>query len=480
MHLKHSALRGIQWTGLAQVTRQLVQFGSLAILAALLSPDDFGLLAMAVVVTGFMELFKDLGTRIAIIQKQDPSEAFLSSIFWVNVAIGVLSCGLLLALAGPVAQFYREPRLVPVLQMMALGFPVSGLGASVKAYLEKEIAFDRVGMIETAAAVASALIAIGMAAAGYGVWGLVAQTLSLTALNTLLSWFASSWRPTFTFRWSAIRSVVGYSLNYSGYMILNYMARNVDYLLIGRYLGKESLGYYTLAYRIMLYPVHNINGVLNRVMFPVLSKIQQDNARLASAYLQIAGSFSLVIFQLMLGLLALAEPFVLSILGAQWEPMIPILMILAPTGMTQSVTSAVSPLYLVKEKTGWLFGWGFFSSAVLIAGFVVGLQWGVPGIAWAFLIVSVMLFYPSLLLPLRFIELRPARLLAVLARPLMCSGAMLGALLLALRLLPAASLDRLWVFAALVLFGVLVYAGATLLLNRGQVEALIRLIRERG
>lgn len=476
MQLKNKAVRSVQWASLSQVVKQLVQFGALTVLAVILAPGDFGLLSMALVVTGMVDLFKDFGTRVAIIQKKDATDRFLSSIFWVNAGIGSLAAGVLILIAPWIASVYNEPRLTPILQILALNFPISGIGVSLKTYLEKSIAFGTIGIVEAGSTILGAITAIVLAFMGYGVWSLVVQSLIATTSVTLLSWIFSTWRPSLTFHWPEIRGVLGYSLNYTGYTILNYIARNVDYFLIGRYLGQDALGYYTLAYRIMVYPIQNISGIINKVMFPVLSKVQDDNRLISKAYLQIAATVSLVTFPLMLGVMVLSDPFVKVVLGEKWLPVITLLVILAPVGLLQSINSTVGAIFLIKDRTEALLKWGIFSAAIVIGAFTYGLQYGIEGMAWAYLATSIVLFIPSLAIPMRFIDLPVNKVLRATLKPLLGGLLMLGILVAIRSFIPASFDANTLVFAGLVLTGILIYAGYTWTFNRTSVLQIRELI----
>lgn len=480
MQLRSHAVSGVKWIGINQGVRQLVQIGTLAILAILLTPDDFGLLTMALVVTGFIDLFKDLGTRVAIIQKKDASEVFISSVFWINVGIGIIASLLLFSLAPLIARFYHEPRLTVILQVMAIGFPISGPGISVKAHLERTMAFSLVGTIESISVILGAVVAIVMAYMQWGVWSLVAQSLTVVTANTILCWYFSRLRVSWCFNWSEVRDMLGYSLNYSAFTVTNYLARNVDYLLIGRYLGKESLGYYTLAYRIMVYPLQNISSVLNRVMFPVLSKVQDDNTRIAAGYLRVVEYTALISFPLMLGVVALADPLVHVVFGDKWLQVIPLLTILAPVGIVQTVVSTTGPVYLIKEKTKILLGWGIANGAVLIAGFSIGLQWGIEGVCWAYLIVSVGMFPVAMHIPLRFIDLTTGQLISVLWRPLAASLLMLVFLLAIGFVFPQGAAREMWIFILLIVLGAGVYGGTSILINKEQIKGIYQLLFKRN
>ena len=248
------------------------------ILARLLAPSDFGLLGMATLVIGFVNLFKDLGTSSAVIQSRDASEDLLSSVFWANVGFGALASLVLLATSSWIAAFYHQPRLTAILRVLALNFVISGLSILQQALFERKLQFKILARVEMTGVMVGAMVGVGSAFAGAGVWALVAQSISSTASISLLLWYFSDWRPRLIFHRGEINRVRSYSLNLLGFNVFNYFARNADYLLIGKFLGATLLGIYTLAYRMMLYPLQSITTVICRVMFPVYSKLQDDDA----------------------------------------------------------------------------------------------------------------------------------------------------------------------------------------------------------
>jgi PST family polysaccharide transporter len=237
-----------------------------------------------------------------------------------------------------------------------------------------------------------------------------------------LLWNASHWRPQWIFEWAEVKTVSSYSLNLTGYSIFNYFIRNADNLLIGRYLGAQELGYYHLAYRILWYPLGTISGVIGRVMFPTYAQIQEDDARFRRAYLKVARSIALLTFPMMLGLLVLAEPFILTMFGTQWSPVILLVMILAPVGLVQAIGTTVGAIYLAKGRTDWMFKWGIGTGILAMTAFVIGLQWGIIGVATAYAIVSILILaYPNFSIPFKLIHLRVSELWLAIRRPLLSS-----------------------------------------------------------
>ena len=475
MSLKKAALSGVKWSSLLQVGRQIIQFITTAILARLLSPTDFGLVGMATIVIGFVNLFKDLGTSSAIIQRKNVSEELIYSLFWINVAFGFLGMIVLFAGAPIIAKFYEEPKLIPILQILSLSFFISGLSILQKALLEKNLNFKTLAKIDIVALFFSSLVGIILAFSGYGVWSLVLQTLTAVTITTMLLWTANKWQPKIIFKWQEIKEISNYSLNLTGYNIFNYFVRNADYLLIGKFLGSQSLGYYSLAYRLMLYPLQNISRVIGRVMFPVFTKIQDDDVKLKAGYLKVIGYIAIVTFPLMVGLWASAEPFILTMFGSQWQPVILLLMILTPVGMAQSIETTLGQIYQIKERTDLMFKWSICEGILLVIAWVIGLRWGIVGVATSYSLMYFTLIYPSFAIPFRLIDLSILELARVLWRQLIASLLMLIVLWGTKLLLPT-NLAGGWVLAILILTGGVAYFLASWSINRKQIQQLLETV----
>jgi O-antigen/teichoic acid export membrane protein len=473
--LQQHAVSGVKWSSVSQFGQQGLQIITVVILARLLKPSDFGLVGMATIVIGFGALFKDLGTSAAVIQRKILSEELLSSIYWINTGFGFFVTVTIYLISPLVADFFQETRVEPLLQTLSLIFFISGLSILQQAILERELAFSKLAKVEIIAALIGSFVGISSAMLGYGAWSLVYQTLAVALVTTVLLWTASSWRPKLFFHWKEVKAISSYSLNLTGFNIFNYVVRNTDYLLIGKFLGAKNLGYYTLAYQIMLYPLQSISSVIGRVMFPVYSTIQDDIARFRNAYLKVGGAIALVTFPMMFGLWGLVEPFVLTVFGPQWDPVILLLAILAPAGMIQSVGTTVGSIYQAKGRTDWMFRWGVAAGMIFISAFLIGLQWGIVGVAAAYTIASLLLAYPNFAIPFRLIDLSMGNLYDALWRPFAASLIMLAGIL-ALRLFLPPDWSRAWVLCLLVPAGTIIYLSATWFMNRDQVLELIDVV----
>lgn len=423
--MSRSVTSAVRWSSVSQIGRQALSVSSTAVLAWLVAPEQFGLLSMAVAVSGFVELFRDMGTTAAVVQRKAVTKEFLSSIFWLNALLGLAAAAMVWIIAPLVGAWYGDPRVVDVLRVLGFGFVASGLGGLHQALLVRELRFEELAKLELAAALLGALAGVVLATTGAQVWSLVGITLVTGLCTTALAWTVARWRPLPVLYWKEALSVGGFSLHLVGFNVVNYFARNADNFLIGRFLGAEALGFYSLAYRIVLFPIRNVSGALGRVMFPAMAAVQENDARLRTMYLNMVSAIALVTFPMMLGVLATAEPLVALLLGAAWQPIVPLVMIFAALGAIQSIVSSLGSIYLAKGRSDLLMWWGVVASSVTVASFVVGLRWGMVGVAGAYAAASVLLTLFSFFVPFRLVGLDGRSFFAVLWRPFAASILML-------------------------------------------------------
>ena len=469
----------VGWTALSQTCRLGGQLLTTMILARLLPAADFGLVALAMIVTGFVALFRDLGTSSAIVQRRDIGQSTASSVHWLNLAVGVALCVLIEGLAPAIARILSNPSLAAVLQISLLALPISSLGVVPLALLEKASRFRCIALIEATSALLGLLVAVWTASLGWGVYSLVSQSLLIAATCTVGYSAMCQWRPTFSWNRSALRGILGFGANVAGFNVVNYLIRNVDNLLIGRYLGATDLGYYSMAYRLMLWPLQNISGVVGRALFPILSGLQADRAALARAYVRATAAVVVITAPLMFGFFALREALVVAALGDRWRPVADLLTWLVPVGLLQSIGTTVGSLYLATGRTDLMFKWGMLSGSIIVPAFVIGLEWGIVGVAASYAIASVVLFWPSLALPYRLVDLRVAGVLQRLAPSLLSAAAMAIAVSLISYAWPEALAGKWAKLIALVFVGAIAYLGMCLRFQRPLVADLTSAILRR-
>jgi O-antigen/teichoic acid export membrane protein len=472
MTSKRSVVTSVKWTSVSTMGRRVLALLANIAFARLLAPGDFGVVAMAGVLLGFVEIFKDLGTGTALVREKNLGQGLLSSVFWLNCGFGLAITVLVMLLAPLVAEFYHEPRVQPVMMVMAVSFVLSSLSIVHTSVLMREMAFDRLAKVELTASGISYAVGLGAALTGHGVWSLVYQVVTNTALGTLLIWFASRWRPSFTFMWAEVRAISRYSLNLAGYNIFYYFAQNVDNLLIGRFLGTEALGLYDMAYKLMTFPMQAISAVFGRVMTPYYAMAQDDLPRFRQAFLKVAVAIAFVTFPLMFGLFSTREHFVYSVFGAAWAPAIPLLALFAPLAALRSVLTTTGSIYIARGRTDQQLRWGVLSNLIVFAGLGIGLKWGITGVAAGFVVTSLLLMYHNFAIPFRLIGLPMSALLAALRPTAVCTALMVAVL----TLLDLTLADRLGHTALLALqvgCGVASYTLFTWIANREMLRELL-------
>jgi O-antigen/teichoic acid export membrane protein len=463
MNLVTKSITGLRWATLDYATKQVLQLVTTIILARFLLPADFGLIGMILVITGFVAIFKDLGTGAAIIQSKNISNRALSSIFWMNVGFGCIATLSLTVSASLIAKFYNDPAVAPLLRLMSVTFLISSLTVLHQSLLQRDLLFGRLAKINITSTFIGSLVGITAAVYGAGAMSLVYQTIVASLLSTILLWTSTIWHPQLTFDWSELSKIKNYSLNLTGYSIFNYFARNADYLLIGSMLGATALGYYTLAYQFMFYPVQIVSNVVSRVMFPAYAQIQNDDLRLKRAYLRMAVSISWVTFPVMVGLGAVSHSLISAVFGDRWRPAAPILVVLAFVGLIQSISTTVSTIYQAKGRTDWMFRWSIVSSILRTIAFAIGLRWGAVGVAIAYALSTVALSYHNFAIPFRLINLDVLALLRTVRLPFQYAVSMLGAILILQLLLASNGIDApYWILIGSILVGMCTYGGLLL------------------
>lgn len=393
--LRGHAARGGIAIFVAQGCRFGLQLLSLIVLARLLPPEDFGLLAMAAAVTGFAEMFKDFGLGTATVQASSISRREVNSLFWVTLGIGGVMTGLLWLCAPFVASFYGEGALVGVVVALAVGVLIGSLGMQHQALLQRSMRFAALAFSEVAALALSLGIAVVAAIWGLGYWALVLMVLSQVSINTLLVWFFSGWRPLAP-SWRGVRSLLTVGADVTGFNILNHVSRNLDDVLIGWRWGAGPLGLYNRAYRLLLLPLQQVNFPLARLALPILSRLRDSPERYRNAYLDILQSLALVTVPLIAFSMVNAEMIFGIFLGEEWVPASRIFVWLGLVGLTQPINSSIGWLFVSQGRSRRLFQWGFISAPIAIVSFFVGLPYGAIGVAAAYALTGIFLQTPLL------------------------------------------------------------------------------------
>ena len=395
-----SAVSNARWIAISQASRIGMQLIGMVVLARLLPPSEYGLMAMATVVINFAYLLRDMGTAAAVVQKENLTEDTTNTVFWLNVGLGLTLGIALVALSPLIADGFRSPRLIPVLWVLALVFPVTSIAAVHQALLERKSSFKLLARIEIVSSLVGLAVALALAYANFGVFSLAYQTLAAALLSSIQIWIASRWLP--KARWSntEFKAIWRFSGNFTGFTFINFFARNADSMIIGRVLGAVSLGIYSQAYKLMMFPLQSMTSVANRALFPVMSRQQNDREQMAKLYLRALRLIATVTAPLMAGLWVLREPFVEIALGKKWSEVAIIIYWLAPVGFIQSLTSTTGTVFMSNGRTDLLMRLGIIGAILMVASFFFGVQWGIEGVAICYLIANILNFIPCFKLTL--------------------------------------------------------------------------------
>ena len=468
-----SALSNVRWSAVSQIGRVGIQLVSVTVLARLLPTADFGLLAMATIITNFAAIFRDMGTSAAIIQREQLSDRLLDTVFWSNVVFGFTVGGIIAVTAPFVASAFHEPGVQPLLVMLSLAFPVGASGAPHLALLERSSRFRSVAVIEVLSSTCGAVVAISAALSGVGAISLVIQTLIGTTLSTVLFWLVSGWKPGLKWNGAEFLGVLGFSGNLVAFNIINYFSRNADGILIGRFLGPMQLGYYTIAYRIMLFPLQNLTFVLTRAFLPIFSGNQQNAALIGRQYLKLVQFIFVITAPLMLGLWSVREPFVVVVLGEKWRAASNIVAWLAPTGLLQSVVSTTGTVLIATGKTRLMRNLGLVCSLIFVTSFVLGLSQGAAGVARAYFFANLLTSVIYLHYTLIQVDLRLSDVAASLCRPFLAAIVMTVLIVWAENFIMPQSWHQIVRLALLVMLGAAIYA-ATMIVTARDIVADMR------
>jgi PST family polysaccharide transporter len=382
---------GLAWKAGSQFVLQVSRMVVALVLARMLAPHDWGLAAMVLVVSGFVIVFTDSALGTALIQRKELFDGDRSTVFWTSAAIGVVLAVGGVLLAGPVARFYGEPEVRPLFAALSIGFFVSALGSTQSALLVRDMQFRLLELRQMGATAVGAVAGIAIALLDYGAWAIVGQQLAEAAASTALLWWLSPWRPSFRFSFASLRRLGGFAGNVFGENLLYQAGRNVSNLLIGRFLGAASVGTYALANNVILVPFLRIAGPLQQVFFPAFSRMHDDRERMADVWIRATRLVAAISVPALVGLVIVAPDFVQVVLGPKWAGATEVIQILAWVGLIQSLQTLAGEVLLALGKASWLLRFTAVWFVGSIVAFVVGLQWGLLGVATSYLVATLVI-----------------------------------------------------------------------------------------
>jgi PST family polysaccharide transporter len=388
--------RGGAVTFASQGFKFFAGIGATMVLGRLLRPADYGLIGMVVVVTGFVSMFKDLGLSAATVQSEEITSIQVSTLFWVNVALSIGVGLVTVGLAPVVAWFYGEPRLSLITMVYALGFLFGGLTVQHEALLHRQMRFAAQVACELVALAVTITVTITLAWRGVGYWALVAGHLTTSFVYMVGIWIVCRWRPGRPARGSGVRSLLRFGGNLTGFGVVNFFARNLDNMVIGRVWGSQQLGLYAKAYQLLTLPIDQINSPITTVAVPALSRLNDSPERYRRAYLRIIEKISVVTMPGIALLIATADWVVLVVLGPQWTEAGHIFAALGVAALILPIANTTGWHFIPQARTNDMFRYGLVASTIIVAAILAGLPWGAAGVARSYALIWVTIITPLL------------------------------------------------------------------------------------
>jgi O-antigen/teichoic acid export membrane protein len=399
-HLQHDlralSARGGAATVAAQSGKLLMGVISTAILARMLAPEDFGLVAMVTAITGFIGLFRDMGLSLATIQKPTITHREVSTLFWINVTLGG---GLVLVsalLAPAVAWFYGDPRLTWITLAVSGTFVFGGIAAQHRALLSRRMRFGALATIDTISYLVAVAATLAFAAHGAGYWALVLLPVALEVTSAAGAWMVCRWRPGRPGPLHEIRALLGFGGNLTGFNVVNYFARNLDNLLIGRFWGPYQLGLYAKAYQLLLLPIQLVSIPVGSVAVSALSRLADSPEAYRQAARGIIEKVAFLTMPAVAIMIGTSDWLVVLVLGPQWGEASRIFAWLGIAALTQPIAHTTGWLLITQDRTRDLLWWGLIGGGIAILSIVAGLRWGAVGVAMSYSLVGFFIRTPLL------------------------------------------------------------------------------------
>ena len=452
----------------------------LPILARIIPPEQFGYVGMAMAFVALFTMFNDLGISAALVRADEPSPAFWSTAFWTNIGLGTLmTAGTFLA-ASAIAAFYREPIVEPLVQALSGMVLMHCVFLVPMAWMQRNFRFRTIAAIDLSATLVSAVVALTAAAQGLGMWALVLQQIVLYFVKMIGGLAAQRAPLRLVFDFSEIVAVLPFSLRLTGEAFVTFINRNADNILIGRYLGAEQLGFYGRAYQIMLVPVTSLSLGAGYALYPAMSSIKHETARLRVVFLRSVAVLAGISIPMMTGLALVSEPFVALVFGPNWAPVAPVLSILAFVGVLQTVGGPSNVLWKALGNSKILLQWALIRMVGFVFAFTIGVYMGsIVALSAAYLIANFVLFVPLQVITLRHMDIPLSHYLAAIIPATVSSVVMAIAIIGTQMIWPGlGALASPVQLAILVPLGVFAFAGAMYGLFGSFVRDLLAEARE--
>ena len=399
--LKGRSIRGGLYTMAGEGVSNILRFGSIAVLARILIPEDFGLISMVTALTVIAERFKDLGLSLATVQKKEITHQQVSALFWINVIVGALLMIVLCALSKPIAWFYGDDRLIWITVGISSTFIIGGMAVQHQALLRRRLEFSNMIAVNIAADFLGVCVAVILAVMGYGYWALVWKEITRSVFVAVGMWLLCPWRPSLPVRNANIGDIIRFGRDITGFNLINFLTKNLDQILIGKFYGPGLLGIFRQAYQLILTPLGQIGSPVQNVAEPALSLLQDDPVRYRQYYKKILLLLSIVTMPLVVFLFIYSRHIILLVLGERWVEAAEIFRIMAISAFILPVASTTGFVMITCGKSKRYFILGLTGSVIFTVGMSIGIKWGAVGIAVANVLSTYIYFIPLIFISFR-------------------------------------------------------------------------------
>lgn len=476
--LKKQAFVGVGWNAIGRFSTQGVSFILQIILARLLSPSDYGIIAMMAIFLQVASVFVDSGFGKALVQKQNCEEKDYSTVFYYNLAVAIGLYILLFSVAPLVARFYETEILTDVMRVASLVVIINALSIVQRTKLEKNIDFKSQSIVNFTSSLFSGLAGIAMAYYGLGVWALCGQSILNSLLQLILFYFFVRWKPALIFSKESFHEMFSFGSKILAASIISVIYSNLYTIVIGKKFNSKDLGFYSRADNFAIFPSSNIGSIISGVAYPTLSKIQDDDNKLRFAYRKIIRYSSFVIFPLMIGLAAVADPFIRALLGEKWAETIPYLQILCFALMWDHLSSLNLNLLYVKDKTNLVLKLEIIKKTIAVTILFASIPFGIIVMCWGRVVYDIIAFYINTIYTKRLIGLSFWQQVADF---LPYFGLSLGMGVLVYLTCTSIPFTAVWSLIIGLIVGAVLYLGGSLLFMsdiREEAELIIRKIKK--
>ncbi len=386
--LKRKTLKGLLWSSIDTYGVFFIKLVFSIAIARLLEPEDYGLIGMITIFIAFGSMFTDGGFQDALIQKKEPTDLDFSSVFYFKMTIAITFYIVLFFSAGAIANFYNEPKVIPIAKIMGFTFVISALGSIHVTWFIKNMDFKSYAKIRTSSSLFSGSVALTAAYFGLGVWALVLQTLTGTFLNTVFYWLVNKWKPKLSFSFNSMKTLFSFGWKMFAQRLIFTIFSNIYYPVIGKYFAVDVLGYYTRARKFQEIAVLQTQISFNKVLFPAFSSIQDDHQKFAKAAKKSFMLLGLFIFPLITILIVTSYPFVMFFLTEKWIKLVPYMQLLYLQGFITPFNVFNNNMINALGRSDISLKINIITKALFIIGIFVGIYFGIFGLIIAGLITS--------------------------------------------------------------------------------------------